>query len=141
MRWTALLSCLLLAGCHATVAQYATIDQATKSVTVPAGGGGLARAVKTKLAEAGWDIVVLPGPNVAIGDPTVAPGLQSGVTYQSRYLLLVESRVFDKCFNFQPAVDYDLSLVDTKTGAEVFTMAGAGCESDVAADFVAKLSK
>jgi hypothetical protein len=70
------------------------------------------------------------------GDLGSKTKLESYDTFNTRYRLRMASRQFDVCvYNFTPAYIYDISFIDNKTGSEVFTIEGKGCEGGVVDKF------
>lgn len=106
---------------------------------VPPGGGGLSGKIKSRLSESGWKLSVFRGPEVTVGSVGTTTSVSTSDTFNTRYILAVDSNQFDICFNFQAAIHYDISLIDTKSGSEVVTMSGRGCEDDVATEFMKQL--
>lgn len=84
-------------------------------------------------------MVVYRGPEVTRGSIGTKTELSSSDTFNSRYNLVVLADAVDLCLNLQPMIHYDISLIDNETGAEVITMSGTGCETDVANAFAAEL--
>jgi hypothetical protein len=140
MRGMAAIGALLLAACATDVQRYSDIDQSNKTVTVPAGGAGLTGKIKSGLTQAGWQMVVYRGPEVTRGTVGEEVRLARGNTFNSRYNLIVEQRRVDLCLNLEPEILYDISLIDNRSGAEVITMSGRGCESRVANTFLDQLN-
>lgn len=56
------------------------------------------------------------------------------------FRLMVTSSQYDICFNLSPAINYEVSFIDNKSGSEVFTISGRGCESGVLQKFKDALS-
>lgn len=133
----ALTAVLFLSACASSkVHTYSEIDQRNKTVTVPAGSGGLKGDIKRALSERGWKMSVYSGPEVLEGKSGDITRLQRYNTFNTRYLLLVTSRQYDICFNLSPAVNYELSLIDNKSGSEVITMDGRDCQSNIVQTFM-----
>lgn len=122
----------LLAGCANTynIQTYGPVDLSDKSVTVPFGSGGLKGKLKQALANNGWKLTNDRGPMVTEGTVGEKTRIERYDTFNSRYRLIVSSQQFDLCLLTQsPAIYFDVSFVDNKSGAEVFTIGGTGCES------------
>lgn len=129
-------SVVALAGCHSVrVQNYARIDTSNKTVTVPPGSSALKGELKHVLAQSGWKMDVYFGPSVTEGHLGKDTNLQHYDTLNTRYRLLVSSDQFDICFNLSPDINYDISFIDNKTGSEVFTVSGHGCQSDAVKAF------
>ncbi|MCH9827993.1 MAG: hypothetical protein K0U79_09640 [Gammaproteobacteria bacterium] len=132
---------VMLSGCIShNVQRYAEIDATQKTVTVPPGSKGLKGELKKVLLEMGWRLSVDRGPSVVEGDFGETTKLESYDTFNTRYRLHVASSRVDFCFNFQPLVVYDISFIDNKTGGEVFTIEGRGCEGGAVDKFGEALS-
>ncbi|WP_425399899.1 hypothetical protein [Aeoliella sp.] len=133
---------LALSGCHShNVHRFSDVDETQKSVTVPPGGKGLKGKLKTALRDDGWELVVYSGPEVTEGSVGDKTQLKRYNTFNTRYSLFVVSRTYDYCLNLDPAITYDVSLVDNKTGTEVVTLDGKGCEGRVVDEFSKALHK
>ncbi|RFC33234.1 MAG: hypothetical protein DID92_2727744966 [Candidatus Nitrotoga sp. SPKER] len=126
-----------LTGCAThNVQLYGPIDNSNKTVTVPPGSEGLKGKLKSALANDGWKLVVYRGPSVTEGEIGEKTKVEQYDTFNSRYRLIASSYQFDLCLNFTPAIKYDISFIDNKSGAEVFTINGRGCEPDAVEKFM-----
>jgi hypothetical protein len=126
-----------LTGCAThNVQLYGPIDNSNKTVTVPPGSEGLKGKLKSALANDGWKLVVYRGPSVTEGEIGEKTKVEQYDTFNSRYRLIASSYRFDLCLNFTPAIKYDISFIDNKSGAEVFTINGRGCEPDAVEKFM-----
>lgn len=128
----------LLAGCAThNVQLYGPIDTSNKTVTVPPGSEGLKGKLKQALANDGWKLIVYRGPSVTEGEVGEKTKIEHYDTFNSRYRLITSSYQFDLCINgLTPAITYDISFIDNKSGAEVFTINGRGCEPDAVEKFM-----
>lgn len=138
------LSCLVvliaLTGCAThNVQRYGTLDSTNKTVTVPPGSEGLKGKLKQALADDGWKLVVYRGPSVTEGNVGEKTKIEQYDTFNSRYRLIASSYQYDLCLNFTPAIKYDVSFIDNKSGAEIFTINGRGCESGAVEKFMEAL--
>lgn len=131
----------VLAGCAShNVQVYSQVDPANKTITVPPGAGGLKGKLKQALANDGWKMVVYGGPSVTEGETGAKTRLEQYDTFNSRYQLSVSSEQFDLCIKgLSPDIIYDISVIDTKSGAEVLTVNGKGCEPDAVKAFIRAL--
>lgn len=126
-----------LTGCATTNVQlYGTVDSSNKTVTVPSGSEGLKGKLKQALANDGWKLIVYHGPSVTEGEIGEKTKIEQYDTFNSRYRLLVSSYQFDLCLNLTPAIKYDISFIDNKSGVEVFTLSGRSCEPNVVKKFM-----
>jgi hypothetical protein len=127
---------LFLSGCmYHNVQNYSFIDLSQKTVTVPSGAKGLKGELKKVLAEEGWQLSVDRGPSVVEGEFGSNTKLESYDTFNTRYRLYVYYHQYDICFNLDPAISYEISFIDNKTGSEVFTIEGNGCEGGAVDEF------
>lgn len=134
---------LLLTGCVSAPESrsYAQIDLTEKSITVPPGSGGLKGLLKDILIGEKWSLTVDSSLDVTEGEAKEKVSLQTRRVYQTRYYLLVQSRVIDDCLEFvSPSVEsklyrFDISIIDTKSSSETLTMSGKSCSSQIAKDF------
>jgi hypothetical protein len=136
-----LVALTFLLGACAThnVQRYGSIDNSEKTITVPPGSEGIKGKLKQVLANDGWQLVVYRGPSVTEGSIGEKTKIEQYATFNSRYRLVAASSQYDLCLNFTPAITYDISFIDNKSGSEVFTLSGRGCESGVVEQFVAAL--
>ncbi|MGJ0533828.1 hypothetical protein [Methylocystis sp.] len=136
-----ILGAIGLASCQST-SKFGSIDQSDRSITMPPGSAMLLGPLKQKFSEAGWRMSVDRGPDMIQGSIGEKTALASGATFLTRYRLLIKQRQYDICIVpiGGPAVDYDLSVIDNRTGEEIITQNGSSCMLDgVAQEFVAKL--
>lgn len=124
---------VLLAGCYSDLQVYGKIDRSDRSITVPAGGAGALGEIKAALRQAGWRTTIDRGPTVVRENPG---GAQVADTFNTRYRLYVYWRRTDLCLSFDEEGDYDISVIDNRTGSEVLTLSGRGCERSVAQQLV-----
>lgn len=140
-RMMLLCAAIALSACVAppNLQRYGSIDEASKTVTVPPGSEGLKGKLKQALANDGWKLVVGRGPSVTEGQVGATTMLERYDTFNSRYQLVVASRQYDRCLEGSPAIIYDVSLIDNSSSSEVFTLGGKGCESHALEKFVSAL--
>lgn len=137
-----LLISLALTGCFVhDVQHYSVIDSSNKTVTVSPGSEGLNGKLKQALATAGWSLSVYKGPSISEGEVKNKLKVEQYDTFHTRYRLIANSNQFDLCLNFSPAIAYDVSFIDNKSGSEVFTMSGRGCQPGVVEKFVEAINK
>jgi len=114
---------IFIAGCMShNVQLYGVIDQSNKTVTVPIGSKGLKGALKKSLSQKGWKLVVYRGPSVTEGELGRKTKLAQYDTFNTKYRLIVSSRVYDLCLDGSPAINYEVSFIDNYSGEEVFTI-------------------
>ncbi|MEA4837835.1 MAG: hypothetical protein VB101_06090 [Rhodospirillaceae bacterium] len=131
-----------LSGCNSSrIETYGEIDYSDKSVTVPPGNGYMVGELKKRLRDSGWKLVVDGGPRRIQGSVGDKINIDSYNTFHTRYRLLVDASWFDVCFNGSPAVKYNLSFIDNKTGEEVLAQSGRDCENRASDKFMSFIEK
>jgi hypothetical protein len=132
---------LCLAACLSSNVQVAGhIDPAEKTMTVPPGNALLIGAIKQRLQRPDWKFLVDAGPRRTIGTLGEKTDLATGNTFLTRYRLIVQQRQVDICIlGGDPAINYDLSLIDNRTGEEIISQSGRDCRDHAADKFVAAL--
>lgn len=135
-----------LAACRLPAPRiYSAIDNADKSVTVPAGSSGILGPLKEALQANGWRMVVYQGPVVKEGVTGANTNTKEYQTFNTRYRLLASS-VTDPtpCLGAGKSYDsYDISFIDNRSGAEVFTLSADSeqnnCEKRIVQLFIRAL--
>lgn len=125
MNWRILLACFAvsLASCATRVEKYQPIDQTEKSITVPP-GSLVVGPIKTALRQSGWQVLAYP---TLTHTPT---GTQRAA--KTRYILEIDAQFYDYEFpTFKKMFHYNLSVVDTKTYEEAFSINGSGTEKEI----------
>lgn len=131
---------ILISSCSHTVEIYEKIDKYNKTVTVPVGSRGLKGKLKKAFSKNHWKMSVYRGPAITEGEFGKKTYIKQYNTFNTKYRLLVQSKQFDVCFNFTPAIVYEISLINNKSGSEVFTIDGKGCESEAIKKFTKALN-
>ncbi|MFN4163815.1 MAG: hypothetical protein ACK4GK_04525 [Ferrovibrio sp.] len=128
---------IVLAACMSSnVQHYGEIDATDKTITVPFGNSLLVGELKQRLRNDGWRMAVDRGPSVTQGRVGDSTRLESFDTFNTRYRLLVRASQYDYCINFSPAIAYDVSLIDNKTGEEIIAQSGRDCLNWAAEKFM-----
>jgi hypothetical protein len=136
-----LLLTITLSACGATkTQQFGEIDRSDKTVTVPIGNSLLTGELKQRLHSDGWRMAVDRGPSVTQGRTGDSTRLESFDTFNTRYRLIVRASRYDYCLHFASAIEYDISLIDNKTGQEVIVQSGRDCVDWAADKFMEKLN-
>jgi len=102
-----------------------------KSIMVPPGIRGVSGAVKRTFKSSGWVTYVTGGSVVSTGSVGKYTNVTTGVKYPARYSAFTDQQQFDWCITGSPALHYDISIVDNKTGHEVAAFSGSNCESAI----------
>lgn len=127
-----------LTGCQTSnVQKYSEFSSSDKSITVPSGGFALLGPVKSALRENGWKLVVKKGPKVTEGSLGKKVRLEEYDTFSTRYTLTLWDRQVDLNVKFEWVYNYDLSIIDNKTGEEILNISGM----DSASNLVKKLNE
>lgn len=135
---------ILLTGCisNPELRSYSRIDLSEKSITVPPGSDGLKGILKDALSDERWTLVVDSSVEITEGEARESVKLKTKRVHQTRYYLQVASRQVDVCLLDLESKSltsklyrFDVSIIDTKTGAETLTMSGTSCSSTIEKDF------
>ena len=122
-----------LVGCASSNIQMsATIDQGQKTISMPPGNSLLLGPLKQALRQSGWHVNVNGATVRTVGTVGQNTNLETGRVLPTRSRLALAQRQVDVCLTGNPAIVYDLSLIDNATGDEVLTMSGRDC-TDIAA--------
>ena len=124
---------LLITGCSTTDTQtYAKFDERNKTITIPYGSSGLKGGIKKALTDRGWKMTVYSGAEILEGTNGSSVRMEKYRTFNTRYTLFGNARATGPagCLISQYFI-YDIAIVDNKTGQEVTTMNGEGCEGRV----------
>lgn len=129
---------LMLTGClYSNLKVYSPIDITEKTMTVPTGSRHLIGALKKELNKNGWKLLVYGhGPIKTEGEFNKNVSLETYDTFNTRYNLLVEEDWTDYCLTFDSELNYDISLIDNKTGEEVITLSGLDCLRPIVRKFI-----
>jgi len=131
----------LLSSCMSSNVQvYNQIDSSDKTITVPAGNSLLIGALKTKLKEMGWKLVIDRGPIRTVGTIGKNTNIATGNTFNTRYRLVIQQFQFDYCLTGSAAINYDLSIIDNNSGEEVISQSGKDCQDRAVAKFISALN-
>jgi hypothetical protein len=123
---------LSLGGClSSNVSVYNPIDNADRTITVPADDTLLSGAIKRRLQAIGWKLTLDSDPTQAAGTPT-----------PTRYRLVLRQSQVDSCYpKGGPEINYSLILMDNKTRDAVVTADGRDCTDAAVDKFIAALRR
>lgn len=136
VRYLLFLICIfILSGCGThNLRAYKPLIKNERSITVPPGGHALTGAIKDLLKKNNWTLYVDSKNTMLQGETSPTVKITSKETFKTRYRLMASSRVYDSCSLLgenNPAISYDISIVDTIDGDEVMNLSGRGCQSHV----------
>lgn len=136
VRYLLFLICIfILIGCGThNLRVYKPLIKNERSITVPPGGHALTGAIKDLLKKNNWTLYVDSENIMHEGEADKTVKITSKETFKTRYRLMVTSSVYDVCIpsiSYNPAISYDLSIVDNIEGDEVMSLSGRGCQSHV----------
>jgi hypothetical protein len=123
---------LSLAGCKVTnVNIYNPIDNADKTMTVPAYDSVLLEAFKQRLQKNGWRLTLDQQPTPAAGTPSL-----------TRYSLTMRQAPGDPCYpKGGVEVNFEFVVMDNKTHDAVLTGSGRDCSDTTADKFIAAVRR
>ena len=131
--------------CH--IQRYNQLDLSEKSITVPWGAKDVQGTIKQALRDSNWHMEIYRGTRITRGRLGKKVYLKHYTAFKTRYTLLISSaeRVPRKyeysCDNLGGIVKYNISVLDNKTGKEVFTIAGSrDCRQDVTDAFIDEIN-
>ena len=128
-----LLSFLVITACSNREV-YISGPAVEKSIMVPAGLGGTAKAIKNVFRGAGWKTFVTGTSSQTTGTIGENVNLNTGRKYPARYSAYADSNPFDFCIGLTGtgrAIHYNISIVDNVSGEEVAAFSGSECESNI----------
>ena len=131
---------LTLISCN-TSEIYVEKSALDKSIMVPPGLSPTAKAIKSTFREAGWTTYVTGGSIQTTGSTGKFVNINTKAKYPARYSAWAEGRTYDYClFPPEPALHYDISIVDNVTGEEVAAFTGSACASKIGDEMVETLA-
>ena len=127
---------LVISGCAYNKPHiFQPVDNSEKSMTLPPGSSGALFDIKTYLKKNEWVTKIYRGPTRTQGTVGKNTDIQTYDTFMTRYTLFYGSSKVSHCLDFSPYVRFDLSVVDNKSGEEVYTVNGEDCEDIVIGKF------
>ena len=126
---------LLLSGCFGTTYElYKPIDTSNKKIGMPPGNRYIAGDVKNLFRENGWTVIIKEtGGYRTTGVSGTNVNLKTIKEQNPAYILYLYQERWDTCFpTFSDAmIRYDLSIVDAKSGEQVYFQEGNDCRSQI----------
>ncbi len=140
VRYLLFLICIfILIGCGThNLRVYKQILPNEHSITVPPGGHALTGALKDLLKLDKWTLYVDTQTASYEGNKEPSISITSKRTLKTRYELIVTYSQYDICVpsvQYNPAINYDISIIDNIDGDEVMNLSGRGCQSHVIEEF------
>ncbi len=137
----AALSVIFLQGCMSGSNEvYFDGPAEDKSIMVPPGIRGISGAIKRTFKSSGWVTYVTGKSVVSTGTVGKYTNVTTGAKYPARYSAFTAQQQFDWCIGGGPALHYDISIVDNKTGQEVAVFSGSNCEKAIEKELKATLA-
>lgn len=118
------LAASLLACANGSTNRYGTIDSSEKTAAVPTGSSGIIGEMKRKLSDDGWALFISGGTGQYVKDATSAAGDGGPPTTAPRYSFVVNQHVWNPCLAGDNAVQYDIAVLDLRSGTEITTFSG-----------------
>ena len=126
---------LMLSGCATNEAQlYFAIDKSDKTIGMPSSNVDLAGDIKNMFRNNGWKVLIVETGSVKTkGKTGKNTELKTIAESNARYLLYLDQHHFDYCFpSFtNKAIKYDITIVDNKSGEQVFFAKGNDCRTKI----------
>jgi len=126
---------LSLSGCAYQHAEYyKTIDTSHKAIGMPASNKYVAYDLKKIFRDNGWKILIVDTGGVkTTGETGSETNLTTKEQSNASYFLYLNQDRWDTCFpSFTDAlIRYDISIVEAKTGEQVFFQEGNDCRSKI----------
>ena len=128
-----------LVGCASVhVDRVGTFDFSEKTICVPPGYGLALGPVKRGLRASGWKIFsIAKGKDVTVKDGgSVANNgneqerMETEWDARARYRMLFWSAQVDVDLMFNPIYNFELSILDNRTGEEILCVSGTRCSAD-----------
>lgn len=148
MKYIALISLVLfLSNCTSLNHEvYQEVDVTEKSIFIDPGMKGLKGKLKNKLRQSGWAVISTEGDQLSLKKKPAT--WRHRQEHKTRYILQVASIYRGGCpantdgFEKKGTEKYsfDLTVIDTKSGGEVFSMNGEHCSFDIAKKFLRLLN-
>ena len=127
---------LLLSGCMGTTYDlYKPIDTSVKKIGMPPGNRYIAQDVKNLFRKNGWTVLIKEtGGYRTTGKSGANVNLKTVKEPNPAYILYLYQERYDTCFpTFSDAlIRYDLSIVEAKSGEQVYFQEGNDCRSRIA---------
>ena len=129
------ISCIvLISSCVSyDVLKYSDIDSSEKTISMPPGGDRLVGQIKQYLIKKQWKITVYSGPEVT--EKSSENETLRYDKFNTRYNCFINFTTVDFYLDGDYQYRYDITVVDNKTGQEVFTLSGLGKGKDIVAKF------
>ena len=124
----------LLYGCAKHSSSYLKqIDNSTKTINVSTSNKYLFKDIKSIFRNNGWKVMVLDDKQFeTLGSIGVETNLETKTKNLGKYRVVIEQRSVDICFDFDPYLRYNISIVENETGEEVFLSEGQDCAKKIA---------
>ena len=125
----------LLTSCATNEAQlYFDIDKTDKTIGMPAANVDLAGDIKNIFRKNGWKVLIVETGSVQTkGKTGENTELETKSNSNARYILYLNQDHWDYCFpSFKnKMIRYDISIVDNKSGEQVFFANGNDCQKKI----------
>ena len=135
---------LTLSGCAYQQSEYfKSIDTSVKAIGMPSSNKYVAYDLKKIFRENGWKVLIFETGGIkTTGQTGSNTNLTTTGQSNASYILYLNQNRWDTCFpTFTDAmIRYDISIVETKTGEQVFYQEGNDCRSKIQKKLKSELS-
>ena len=135
---------LALTGCAYQQSEYfKSIDTSIKAIGMPASNKYVAYDLKKIFRDHGWKVLILETGGIkTTGQAGSDTNLSTKAQPNASYILYLNQNRWDTCFpSFTDAlIKYDISIVESKTGEQVFYQEGNDCRSKIKKKLTTELS-
>ena len=134
---------LFLFSCTPTTSNYYSgVDVSKKIISMPVTNKLLGSDIKNLFRSKGWKVIILDTGSVkTTGTGGQNTNLKTDFKSKARYITYLRQNWKDWCGVKNDMVSFDLSIVDSKSGEEVFVASGEDCQKKIIKDLEEQLSK
>ena len=127
--------CFFLVSCaYQNSEYYKPINTSNKTIGMPASNKNVAYDLKKIFRENGWKILILDTGGVSTTGSTGSnTDLKTKSDFNAAYIVYLNQNRWDTCFpSFTDGLfNYDISIIETSTGEQVFYLEGSDCRSKI----------
>ena len=132
---------LILTGCAPTTSEfYSELNIDNKVISMPKSQRYVSKGLKKLFRSKGWKVIVLKsGSTVTTGEISDKVDIDSEFKSKASYEVSLRQNFSDICGWKNDKVSFDLSIINTKSGEEVFVATGDDCLKNIMRDLESQL--